>query len=512
MKIFLSYPSEERSAAERLNLALLQQGHDVFFDRADLPPGLEYDQAIATAIASSDLVVFLITPASVTPGRYTLTEIKLVEERWPRPDGRVLPVMMRATEIASVPSYLRAVNILVPHGDAVAETAHEVRRLARNLRLTTRVLRSLRSPAGLVAVAVVAAVGAFSWTARPLADGLIGRRVVRLPANIRQNARAVVPTTDSGFAIALANPPRLVRFSDRGAQIGEPAELMGDPVALTRTPGYILVVTRGRDGIMVLDAKTLRAADSTIFDPASVEPASRSGTSPRLSGDIQSVVVGNRSDLWMTTGDRDGEPTVLRFRGLDRKWQVATFTVDTAGFGRDAIGVRLRAVGGDIYGVRMRGDTSALYHFVGFIRIDRFDGKDVKLVRCAHDVAAAPSGNPMFLSCDNELQEVSVQARQLTVVRTRPTLAPDRTPGTSSYDLIETDAGRVFVALNTTAKPNDTPRRARIAELDSAGAVRPVLDVPDAVVLSFGVTPASVVAVLRRADGSMDAVVEPRPR
>jgi hypothetical protein len=69
VKIFLSYPSEERDTAERLNYALVDQGHDVFFDRADLPAGYEYDQRIVSAIAESDLIVFLITPAAVTPGR-----------------------------------------------------------------------------------------------------------------------------------------------------------------------------------------------------------------------------------------------------------------------------------------------------------------------------------------------------------------------------------------------------------------------------------------------------------
>ena len=103
MKIFLSYPSEERSIAKRLNVALLQHGHDIF-DRADLPAGQEYDQTIANAIASSDLIVFLVARASVTPGRYTLTEIKFTEERWPIADGHVLPVMVRPTPMATVPT------------------------------------------------------------------------------------------------------------------------------------------------------------------------------------------------------------------------------------------------------------------------------------------------------------------------------------------------------------------------------------------------------------------------
>ena len=166
------------TTAERLNLALLQRA-TTCSSTGGSSAGLEYDQAIAAAIAASDLIVFLITPASVAAGRYTLTEIKLAEERWPRPSGRVLPVMMRATEIAAVPSYLRAVNILTPRGEAVAETAHEVQRLTRGLRLTTRVGRWLRSPVGLVAAALIVAASAFSSVARPWRTGSQGDEASR---------------------------------------------------------------------------------------------------------------------------------------------------------------------------------------------------------------------------------------------------------------------------------------------------------------------------------------------
>ena len=512
MRIFLSYPSDERDVAERLNVALIQQGHDVFFDRADLPPGLEYDQAIANAIAASDLFVFLITPASVSPGRYTLTEVKLAEERWPNPDGRVLPVMLRPTEMAAVPNYLKAVNILMPRGDAVAETAHEVKRLTRRLGLTNRLVRRFRSPVGIAALVGVAAITAFSWVMRPWENGMFGLSAVRLPLDVRQHARAVVPLADSGFAIATGNPARLVRFTERGVQVGEAIDLMGEPVAMTRTPANVLVVTRGRDGVMWFDSKRLRAADSGIFDPAVVKQPRHLTNPPRRSGDLQSVAMWGRfGDLWMTTGDRDGEPTVVRYRPLDGIWEVPDFNIDTAGFGPDAKGVRLRRIHKDLWGARMSG-PAMLYHLEGFTRIDRFDGKNLELVRCAHDIAEAPSDHVLFLSCENELQEVSVVAKELTLERTRPTLPVERAPGTSSYDLLATDSSRVIVALNTVSEPNDKPRRGRIAEVDSAGVVQPMLDIKSAVVQSMAVTRTSIVAIVRRADGSTDVKVVPRKR
>lgn len=511
VKIFLSYPSDEGDTAERLNFALVEQGHDVFFDRADLPAGFEFDQRIASAIAESELIVFLITPSAVTPGRYTLTEMELAEERWPKPSGRTLPVMLRPTELTRIPSYLRAVNIFTPRGNAVAEIAHEVRKLAGSRSLTTRLGHRLRSRAGLALVLGILALSAFAWVLRPW-NGMSARRPVTLPPTIRQHARAAAAMADSGFVIATSNPPQLVRFSEGGVQIGEPIDLMGDPVAVSRTAGRIVVATRGRDGVMVFDAKRLRLADSVMLDPTTVKPPYHFANPPRRSGDIQSVAAYDNGDLWVTTGDRDGEPTVLRYRNYDSAWEVATFTADTAGFGAEANGVRLRRVNGDLWGVRARGDTSAVYHFLGFIRIDRFDGKDRAIVRCAHDIAPAPPKNLLLLSCENELQEIYADASVFTLVRTRPTLPPDRTPGTTSYDLLERDSTNVIVALNTAAPPNDKPVRARVAEVDSAGTVQRLLDVPDAVVQSLGVTSRSVVVVLRRADGSMDVRVVPRTR
>lgn len=510
MKIFLSYPSEERAVAERVNHALLGHGHDVFFDRADLEAGFEYDQAIARAIGESDLFVFFITPASVQSGRYTLTELGLAERRWPHAGGRVLPVMVKPTDIATIPAYLRAVNILTPRGDIVAETVHQLQRMEHARRLVPRVWRRVRSPRGIVAVVCVVAVAALAWLARESGMTRIARE--RLPADVRQRARAAAPLVDSGFVIAATDPPRLVQFTDGGAQVGTPLELMGEPVSVTRTPSHLLVVTRGRDGIMMIDAKRLHVVDSALLDPSAVESPRYVTNPPRPSGDIESVQP-HRLGLWMTTGDRDGEPTMLRYRA-DKRWDVVTWTVDTAGFGRDAMGVRLRRVGEQIWGVRTRGNPGVLYHFVDpMLRIDRFDGRERRIVACATDIAASARGNPLFLSCDNALQEVSVQARQLTLERTWPPFAVERGDvGTFTHHLIETDSIGLVVAFNIeSGAPDSAPVRAQVFVLDSAGSAR-VLDEPRAAVRSLALTPRRIVAVLRRADGSSDVIVRPRRR
>ena len=65
MRIFLSYASQDKETAKEIYLALRDQGHKVFFDRADLPPGEEYHNRIREAIQTAQLFIFLMTPDAV---------------------------------------------------------------------------------------------------------------------------------------------------------------------------------------------------------------------------------------------------------------------------------------------------------------------------------------------------------------------------------------------------------------------------------------------------------------
>ena len=91
MQIFISYATEDREIAEQIYLALTEAGDQVFFDRTSLPPGDAYHTRIRSAVEQSDLFIFLITPNSVTRGRYTLTELQYARKKWPHPKGGVLP-------------------------------------------------------------------------------------------------------------------------------------------------------------------------------------------------------------------------------------------------------------------------------------------------------------------------------------------------------------------------------------------------------------------------------------
>lgn len=129
MRIFLSYPSELKSKAEPIALTLRSRGHKVFFDRDDLPAGRSYDDQIQNAVEQSDVLVYLISPASVEKGRFTLTELEFARAAWRHPGDRVLPVMMEPTDMSRIPAFLKGVTILEPLGNAPAEIAAAVAKM-----------------------------------------------------------------------------------------------------------------------------------------------------------------------------------------------------------------------------------------------------------------------------------------------------------------------------------------------------------------------------------------------
>jgi hypothetical protein len=155
MKVFLSYASEDRPRAEEIALALEAGGHDVFFDRHDLAGGQDYHAVIREWIAAADLFVFLITPRSVEEAGYTLTELRLARQRWPRPEGSVLPVLLEPTDLEAIPAYLRSVTLFEPEGNAAAEIAAHLAGSRPGRRLGVVVAAAL--------VVALAVGGGFVW-------------------------------------------------------------------------------------------------------------------------------------------------------------------------------------------------------------------------------------------------------------------------------------------------------------------------------------------------------------
>ncbi|HZF07854.1 MAG TPA: toll/interleukin-1 receptor domain-containing protein [Thermoanaerobaculia bacterium] len=154
MRIFLSYASEQTREADLLKPKLVNEGHRVFFAPANLRSGDAYEKPIRKELRESDLLLFLISPESVQPG-YALTELKSYEEFHPKSHGRVLPVVVKETELELIPGYLQAVTLLKPQGDMVAEVIKRVSEIAAE--------RKRRVLFQALAVVVLAAIGAWSW-------------------------------------------------------------------------------------------------------------------------------------------------------------------------------------------------------------------------------------------------------------------------------------------------------------------------------------------------------------
>lgn len=172
MRAFLSYASEHRDLAARLDLGLRNLGVETFFDRDALPPGESFDDRIAAAIARSHLFIFLISREAVARGAYTMTELGQAQKRWPHPAGAVLPVFIERVAVEQLPPYLRAVSILDPSGEPVADTLNAVAQLAARRRKRDR----RRVLAG-AAAAMVLAGG--SWAVYVTGPALLGDRVGR---------------------------------------------------------------------------------------------------------------------------------------------------------------------------------------------------------------------------------------------------------------------------------------------------------------------------------------------
>jgi formylglycine-generating enzyme required for sulfatase activity len=181
MRVFLSYSSEDRKLVEPIYLALRAQGHAVFFDRGDLPPGEEYDVRIRRAIEKSHLFIFMLSPTSLDAGSYTLTELAIAQKNWDHPSGRLLPVVLRPIHLDQAPAYLKAITLLQPEGNVTASVADAVHRIA----LARRRARLKKMALG-VAAAAIALAGVYVYRmqqpAHPETAGKDGAPAVVIPA------------------------------------------------------------------------------------------------------------------------------------------------------------------------------------------------------------------------------------------------------------------------------------------------------------------------------------------
>lgn len=157
VNIFVSYPREHREIAESLAVKLRNEGHKVFYD-ADLESGEGFDSRIRREIDKCHVAILLLSPRFFDPNRYTLSELRMLREKWPAPKGRILPISIEPFEMSAVPAYIKAVQIFEPKGNLTAEIIHEVRKLARK-----RWRPVARMVAAILVVVVVASAGLIYW-------------------------------------------------------------------------------------------------------------------------------------------------------------------------------------------------------------------------------------------------------------------------------------------------------------------------------------------------------------
>jgi formylglycine-generating enzyme required for sulfatase activity len=159
MKIFLSYASQDREIAQSINLALREQGHDVFFDREDLMPGEEFHSHIRRTIERADLFIFLISENAIDPGSYTLNELDIAEKARKQASRRLLPVMLQSVPFDRLPAFAKSVTLLQSPGNIPAAVADAVYRIAQKQR------RNLFAKIG-AGVTAMALIAAGAWFAR----------------------------------------------------------------------------------------------------------------------------------------------------------------------------------------------------------------------------------------------------------------------------------------------------------------------------------------------------------
>jgi formylglycine-generating enzyme required for sulfatase activity len=166
MRIFLSYASQDREQAKAIYLALCDQGHKVFFDRADLPAGEEYHNRIRAAIEKSHLFLILISRNAVDDGSYTLTDLSIAEKY----RIRLLPVMLKTPDVERLPASISSVTYLETDGNVAGAVAAEVHRITRDRRHQ----RLKYFVAAAATIAVICAVAFYAMRNRSQAE-LVGK-------------------------------------------------------------------------------------------------------------------------------------------------------------------------------------------------------------------------------------------------------------------------------------------------------------------------------------------------
>lgn len=168
MNLFISYASEQHDLAERLAIALRNEGHDVFFDSDDLRAGENYNERLRKAIDNCNLFVYLISPDSVEAGGYARSELQMAQRHFKIAVGRIIPVMVVPTNYSNIPNYAKSVTVLEPKGDIVVAVLNRVAEIAKG-GIHVVGLRTVVGGAMLLAAFGIGLYQTYLWTAPRIA-------------------------------------------------------------------------------------------------------------------------------------------------------------------------------------------------------------------------------------------------------------------------------------------------------------------------------------------------------
>lgn len=171
--VFIAHASEQKSSARALGHKLRGRELEAFVDEDSLPPGDSFDDRIRDAIESTNVFVFLISPESMRDGKYALTELGIAKKRWPNPTGRVLPVLLAATEVRDIDPYLtQSVSFFRPKGNFETEVADAIEQLLSAQHQSKNASRLILLAAGALVLATLVA-----WVASTTKDPpLVGEK------------------------------------------------------------------------------------------------------------------------------------------------------------------------------------------------------------------------------------------------------------------------------------------------------------------------------------------------
>ena len=106
-KAFISYSRKDADIAENLSKALNVRGLTSYLDTKDIAPGEPWQDRLQALIQSSDVVIFVLSPASVS-SEICNWEAAMAEKL----QKRILPVTYRSVDDGAVPRPLARLNYI----------------------------------------------------------------------------------------------------------------------------------------------------------------------------------------------------------------------------------------------------------------------------------------------------------------------------------------------------------------------------------------------------------------